>query len=263
MANERPDLTELPVPPDETEISAAEDCALTEAAPSDSERKPSEKRSGSGGFMSSTIFYLRKLLVFGMPLITLALYIGFYVLLIPALYGEAVSFFDWIFADVEHIGEILGGLHDDLNTVLVPTYVIVLLVILQYVLLAAFVVSVFFFAKELHKPKAKLNKNVKYTGKQPQQLLENAWAELKARPEVFGSAVSDELALLVRSLKYGKPFGVTKDEKVTGLEVDICCLIDKLQDAIAESADGSADTVMACVTSIKQKSGLRDLMLKK
>lgn len=202
---------------------------------------------------------VRKLLVFGMPPILLLMYIGFYMLLIPVLYGETLSFFDWIFADVNHIVELL----QDANNILVPVYVIVLLVILQYVILGAFLTSMFFLAKELHSPKVKIIEAVKYTGKMPQMMLENVLLALKNNSATFGRNVIDDLKLVVESMKYSKSFGISNASNVVALENEICQLIDELQAELASESDDTVKRVSNYIMVLKQKNILRDTMLKR
>lgn len=205
------------------------------------------------------MFIVRKLLIFGMPPILLALYIGFYTILIPALYGKTLSFFSWIFADINHI----VGLLKDINNILVPAYVIVLLVILQYVILAALLTSLIFAAKELHRPKVKFDNSVKYTGKIPQIMLENIYVSLKDNASAFGRNTIDTLKTISGSMKYSKDFGASNNANIVSLEKEICQLIDDLQDALASDSEDAVKQVSDCVSLLKQKNILRDAMLKK
>lgn len=202
---------------------------------------------------------VRKLLVFGMPPILLLMYIGFYMLLIPKLYGETLSFFDWLFADINHIVELL----QDANNILVPVYVIILLVILQYVILGAFLVSLFFLAKEFHSSEVKINEAVRYTGKMPQMMLENVLMVLKNNSAVFDRNAIDDLKLVVESMKYSKAFGYSNDLNVVELENEICQLIDELQAELASEADDTVKRVSNYIMVLKQKNTLRDTILKR
>lgn len=202
---------------------------------------------------------VRKLLIFGMPPVLLLLYIGFYLVLIPAIYGRTISFFDWLLADVNHIVEFLR----DASNILTPVVVVDLLVILQYILLGAFIVSVFFMARELHNPKVKINENVKYVGKEPQKMLENVLMTLKNKSSVFGRSVIDDLKIVVESLRCSKAFGVSNDASVIALEEEMCLLIDELQAELAFESDDTAKKVSNCVMALKQKNVLRDATLRK
>jgi len=223
------------------------------------DNKEDKRRAAELNAKNEKKINVRKLLVFGMPPILLLMYIGFYMLLIPALYGETLSFFDWLFADVNHIVELL----QDANNILVPVYVIVLLVILQYVILGAFLTSMFFLAKELHSPKVKINEAVKYTGKMPQMMLENVLMALKNNSSVFGRNVIDDLKLVVESMKYSKAFGFSNDSNVVELENEICQLIDELQAELASESDDTVKRVSNYIMVLKQKNTLRDTMLKR
>lgn len=203
-------------------------------------------------------FSLRKLVVFGLPPVLLLMCIGFYAVLIPALYGGAVSFFDWILADVNHILELLRSAN-----IVVAGYVIVLLVIWQYVLWSGLIVSLFFMAKELHNPKVKFDDSVKYSGKNAQIMLENISLSMKNNAVSIDRSTLDTLRTVSESMKYSKPFGVSNNINVVTLEKEICKLIDNLQDAITSNSDNAAEQVSSYIIILKQKSILRDTMLKK
>lgn len=215
------------------------------------EAKKSEQKKGLD---------IRKWLIFGAPLILLLAYVSFYMILIPQLYGKTISFVDWFFADVNHIVELLR----DINNILVPAYVIILLIILQYLILGAFLISLFFAAKELHKPKVKIDESVKYTGKLPQIMLENIYVSLKGSCDVLDRNAIDTLRTIVESMKYSKSFGITNNDNVTILEREICQIIDDLQEALSlRSEDNSMNCAGDYIMVLKQKNSLRDSMLKK
>lgn len=235
---------------DDAEVvdNGAETSAVVESEGDEKAKRPRKISTGK--------FNVRKLFIFGMPLIFLAMYIAFYVLLIPALYGRSLSFFDWLFANVKHLEKMLS----DINNILVPAYVIVLLVILQYVLLAAFIASLLIMLKELHNPKIVVDESVKYTGKMPQQLLENIAKTLKENSSVCDRNTLGELTIVVESLKYSKEFGISNNAEITVLEKEICQLIDDLQ---AKVALGERNGISDCIISVKQKNMLRDEIMKK
>ena len=204
-------------------------------------------------------FGLRKTVIFSLPFVFLLTYIGFFMILIPAMYGTAISFFDWLFSGAKEIVDTLK----DANNILVPIYAIVLIIILDYLLLGALVVSAFFAAKELHTPKARVNTSIKYTGKAPKLMLEGALTAMKNNRAAFERNTVDDLQMIVDSMKYTKDFGISKDAGVTALENDICQLIDALQSAMGSNEENAGAKVKDLVLALKQKNSMRDSMLKR
>ena len=180
-------------------------------------------------------------------------------ILIPALYGKVISFFDWIFADVNNIITLL----EDANNILVPVYSVVLLLILQYAIIGAFLVSLFFFAKELHNPTAEFSYTVKYTGKEPQFMLNEAIDIVKGNAAIKDRKIVETLTTVVRSMKFSKDFGVSKDTKTLYLENEICELIDLILEEAGSDLPEDIKLLSDDVKVLKQKHNLRESMIKR
>ena len=260
--------------PDETfAVNPAPDAApevkKTESAPQ-ARKDPAEERRetpaaipvSSNDTASDKKPDLRRLLTFIIPPALLLTCIAFYAILLPVLYGSAVSFFSWLFADVGNLLKLAEGLKNT-GAVWGSIYGIIILLVVQYVLIASFIGSLFFLARELHAPKKTPNASVRYTGKLPRMMLENALVTLKNNLSVFGRDTVGELNTVIDSMKYGKDFGDSKDVAIVDLENEICGLIDELQSELSQVSDESATKVSALVKTIKQKNLLRDSMLKK
>jgi flagellar biosynthesis/type III secretory pathway protein FliH len=97
----------------------------------------------------------------------------------------------------------------------------------------------------------------------PQIMLENLYTTVKNKASTFGRGTVDTLKITVESMKYSKPFGVSKDTSVTGLEKEICQLIDSLQADLDSNPEDVEKRVADIVMTIKQKTVLRDSMIKK
>ncbi len=199
---------------------------------------------------------LRRVVMCLLPPILLLLYIGFYVVLIPALYDQTLSFFDWLFADVNNI---LNALQDA-NNILIPTYAIVLLIILQYVLLGALASSLFVVARELHRPKVLPDNSIKYTGKTAQTMLDRVCMTLQhngAHDAAIDVQTAKEL------LQYSKGLGLLRDAKIVAVEQDICAVIDALLVGLTEGEGASPDQLSRLAFELKQRVEMRDNMIKK
>ena len=215
----------------------------------------SYKGSYKSGLDSNQI---RKIAVFASPAVSLLLYIGFYMILIPALYKTTLNFFDWLFMDISNIITVIS----DVNNILVPAYVVVLLGILQYVLLAAFVVSCFFFAKELHNPKKSLNFYVKYVGNEPQLMLAEIYDTVRNN-SASDRLTKDSLRMVIDSLKYSKEFGLHSEDKIVFVENEICDIIDALKNVAASDDPEDLKKLSDNVKILKQKNSLRNNMIKR
>ena len=200
----------------------------------------------------------KKIITFGLPVVSLALYAAFYMILIPSLYGRTLSFLNWILADVNHIVEILS----DANNILVPAYSIVMLVILQYVLLGLFIGSLIYMAKQLHSPKKSYDYEVKYIGKEPRRMLGELYEDVKGNSGVSRTTLQ-ALRLVCESMKFSKEFGISKDMRVLMLESEICDIIDDLQSCSALEGESARAQFAEAVKLLKQKSQSRDNLLKK
>ena len=221
--------------------------------------KPKKQKTDKANAKKGKSPNFRRFLVLSSPLVSLLMYAAFYVLLIPALYGKAVSFTDWLLADVNHIFEAV----QDVNSIFVSLFVIILLVILQYILLGIFLLSVFLFAKELHNPREKTDRSVKYPGKTARMMLEDVLMALKNKPSASDKSAIDNLKTVVDSLKYSKAFGISNNTKVIALEIEMCQLIDQLQETLASDSDESVKKASDYIVVLKQKNTMRDIMLKK
>ncbi len=200
-------------------------------------------------------FDTKKLIKYCMPALFLLLYIGVYMIFIPLFYNKTVSFIDWLVADVDHIVETLR----DANNLLLPGYAVVLLIIVQYALLAAFATSLVLIAKDLHHPKVKCDESVKYTDKVPQTILLSV--QMSLSNDGYEEAAS-ELQHIMDLLKYSKGFGRAQDAQTTQVERDICEQIDRLSAYVSDTEPKEPDQLAQQIFALKQKIAVRDTMLK-
>ncbi len=160
---------------------------------------------------------VKSIITFTAPVVFFALYITFYVIFIPAVYGEAISWFSWLFADAEHIQELFS----DANNVLFPMYKVVLLIGLQYLLLGLLLLSVYHACRRFHIQKKKVVKEAEYVGKDPYTELSAFYME---HSPVAPKQAKEAFVLVrntVEALKFAQGFGMSKDEEVQKLEKEI------------------------------------------
>ena len=203
----------------------------------------------------------KRITLFILPPVFLALYIAFFLVFIPLIYGKFVSFVKFIVADVENI----VALVQDTGSIFSPAYVVLLLVVVQYLILAALCVSLFLLCKELHNGHKKKPEpvTVKYTDKMPQLMLNDALLTLKSNTLYTDKNAVQTLSTVVDSLKYSKGFGYSKQANVIVLENEICDIIDALVSEVASDSTQTLANVSSDIMKLKQKNMLRDSMLKK
>ncbi len=160
---------------------------------------------------------VKSIIIFTAPIVFLALYITFYVIFIPAVYGEAISWFSWLFADADHIQELFS----DANNILFPMYKVVLLIGIQYLLLGLLLLSVYHACRRFHIKKKNVVKEAVYVGKDPYTELSAFYMEHSP----VAPKQAREAFILVRNtveaLKFAQGFGMSKDEEVKKLEKEI------------------------------------------
>ncbi len=109
------------------------------------------------------------------PIILLFVGIIAYFIVIPKIYGQVVSFVDWLIADPQNIIDALR----DPNAVLPKVYGIIGIRIFWYVWLAAFITSLFFVGQQLQKKPEPDATNALLIKKEPYLLIQDIMAELK------------------------------------------------------------------------------------
>lgn len=109
------------------------------------------------------------------PILILFIGIIAYFIVIPKIYGNVVSFVDWLIADPQNIIDTLR----DPNAVLPKVHGIIGIRIFWYVWLAAFITSLFFVGRQLQKKPEPNATNALLIKKEPYLLVQDIMAELK------------------------------------------------------------------------------------
>lgn len=113
--------------------------------------------------------------IFGVPIVVLLIGIVSYFVILPKLYGNAVSFIDWLFTNPDNIIETMRSA----NAVLPKVHSIIGIRIFCYVWLASFITSLFFVGKQFHtKPKPNVT-NAILTRKEPYLMIQDVSEALK------------------------------------------------------------------------------------
>ena len=106
---------------------------------------------------------------------------------------------------------------------------------------------------------------VKYTGKVPCLMLEEAYLSL--RSSVGSQAKSREmlcdLKTVIDALKYGKPFGASDDAQIIKMEIKLCSLIEKICNRAETFMAAELDLLASDVARAKQNMTMRNELIKK
>ena len=204
---------------------------------------------------------IKTFLLFGLPILFAALLIGFYLLLIPKLYDGAITFGQWITADVENI---ISLVYPDIDELFGASLVTIGLVIFHYVLLAALLLSLFFMARRLHTNKKRHVEAAVYRGREPYFNLAGVCVKFEKTHVEELQPIAKTLRNAAEALKFAADFGECADRKVVAAETEIGRMIDKLPDLIEtclsentkENRKNLSDVAYALGARIQQRNQL-------
>ncbi len=172
---------------------------------------------------------LKTLLVCIAPVLFAALFVCFYVVLVPLLYENVISFTQWLFADVDNIVSLV---YPDIDELLGATYITIGLVVLHYVLLAGVVGSLIVMGKYFHDRKRRPVIDAIYCGREPYFNLVGACVKFeKTRVEEL-VPIAKTVRNAAEALKFAADFGECSDKKIIAAETEIGQMIDKLPNLI-------------------------------
>lgn len=174
---------------------------------------------------------LKTLLVCVAPVVFAALFVCFYMVLVPLLYENVISFTQWLFADVDNIVSLV---YPDIDELLGATYITIGLVVLHYVLLAGVVGSLFIMGKYFHDRKRRPVMDAIYCGREPYFNLVGACVKFeKTRVEEL-VPIAKTVRNAAEALKFAADFGECSDKKIIAAETEIGQMIDKLPNLIEQ-----------------------------
>lgn len=132
--------------------------------------------------------------VFVAPFVFLLVGLAAYFIVIPNLYGQVVSFVDWLASDPQNIIDTIR----DPNVAFSRTNYIILIRIFWYVWLAGFIVSLFFVGKQFQKKPEPNATNAILVKKEPYLLAQDITEALKLE---YQKSKSKEIITLLNSVK--------------------------------------------------------------
>lgn len=135
--------------------------------------------------------------VFAIPVGILLIGIIAFFIVVPNIYGKAVSFVDWIFTDPQNIIDTLR----DSNAVLPKAYSIIGIRIFWWVWLAGWITSLFFVGKKLHAKPEPNATNALLTKKEPYLMIQDVNDALKQLKTQTSSKQLDSLLYAVKRLE--------------------------------------------------------------
>lgn len=136
--------------------------------------------------------------VFLIPVILLLIGLIAYLLIIPNLFGRAVSFIDWLFSGTEMIG--LKALNE-IGLFFPSVGSIVIVKLWTWLWLAAFITSLFFAGRQLQKKPEPDKTNSILTKKEPYLMIQDVSAALKMIKKQRNDNKLDALIYAVKSLE--------------------------------------------------------------
>ena len=104
-----------------------------------------------------------KWLLYLSPVLIAAVWLIVYLILIPSVYGKAVSFVEWFIADPTAIVDAIK----DSSNVLTPIYKIILLRVYNWLTVAGLITSFFFIGRSIQNKKPRQSDRAKLHGKEP------------------------------------------------------------------------------------------------
>ncbi|WP_322176289.1 hypothetical protein [Acutalibacter caecimuris] len=184
-------------------IHQTPDDALTAKTDVDQNVKipPSAKRTHavtSGEIPRTSLVATRKTItkkiLFFIPVIFLLVGLVVYFIVIPAIYGQTVSFFDWLFADPQHNISVLQNPYVALS----KAHLITEIRVFWYIWLMGFTVSLFFVGRQLNHKPAPTAMNAILGNREPYLLACDVQDSLKVTQNYFNC---DEFSSLLYAVK--------------------------------------------------------------
>lgn len=178
--------------------------------------------------------------VFSIPIIILLVGVVAYFVILPSIYGEVVSFIDWLFTDPQNI---IATLRDP-NAVLPQINAIIGMKIFWWIWLGGLIASLFFVGKQLQaKPEANAA-NAILIKKEPYMMIRDVTDGLKQLKVRTDSKQLDTLIYSVKKLEeklsVESDFGCGTD-LVIRCENDIAGQIQFLHDTISSMDEGNME----------------------
>lgn len=176
--------------------------------------------------------------VFAIPVIIVLIGIIAFFIVVPGIYGRAVSFIDWMFADPQNIIDTLR----DSNAVLPKVYSIAGIKIFWWIWLSGLTASLFFVGRQIHaKPEPNAD-NAILTKKEPYLMILDVSGILKQLKARISSKQLDSLLYAVKRLEerlsMESDFGYGKNA-VISCENNIAKQLQFLMETVSNAENGN------------------------
>lgn len=200
---------------------------------------------------------------FVLPVIVLAIYIVFYLVVLPNVYGKEISVGQWLFNNPEEVLEIL----QDKNTVFIPIYKIWGIKIGMYILWIFFVMSLFNLGRVLQNKKPEYNVNALMRDNEPYLKAMEINEAIKASYCKEAMSAKTAFRNITEKLKNESDFGIGNDSLIK-CESDIIKCLREIEGNIQalydeKTAKDAGAVIEANCKTIQTKLKMRIEMKKK
>ena len=168
-----------------------------------------------------------KWLLYLSPVLIAAVWLIVYLILIPSVYGKAVSFVEWFVADPTAIVDAIK----DSSNVLTPIYKVILLRVYNWLTVAGLITSFFFIGHSIQNKKPKQSDRAKLHGKEPYTITIGLLEEIKMIGNVNTEKARKAVYSLNERLRNESAFGEGSDT-VIDCENEIAAYLQAIQGLI-------------------------------
>ncbi len=202
-----------------------------------------------------------KWLLYLSPLLIAAVWLTVYLILIPTVYGKAVSFIEWFIGNPAAIVDAIK----DASNVLTPIYMVILLMIYNWLTVAGLVVSFFFIGRSIQNKRPEQSNRAKLHGKQPYTITIELLEEIKLIENSDAEQAKKAVYSLNERLKNESAFGEGSDA-VIDCENEIASYLNAIQGSIpglrnentaAETARNIEGLCQRCQAKLKSRIELK------
>lgn len=205
--------------------------------------------------------------IYLLPFVLATIGVILFFVMVPKIYGNSVSFVQWLFSDID---DVLKTLQEP-NIVLPKIYSIIFLRIGIYVLTILFITSLFFVGKQLQRKKEPIAEGAVLKGKDAYYLMMKISSDMKEiqrkfnQPEI--SKLSYDVKRLDEKMSIESDFGCS-NFMVTDIENEIVQYLYFIQDTIksiimSNNIDGKIEIIESYITKISMLLKQRTEMKKR
>ncbi len=191
-------------------------------------------------------------LVYLTPFLIVGIYVVTYLIIIPKAYGKVVSIIEWLFSGPANIIASFEALKDP-STILAPVFAIIGLKIFNWVLVIAFIASLFFVGHTIQNKKPKVSMDAQLVDKEAYQKAIGLMEEIKLVKDRDVSKAYQAVKSVCERLKNESAFG-SGSAAVINCENEIATCLAAIESTIpALYQDNTAQEAMANIEMLSQK----------